>query len=41
MSGDNGNSMENKSTQDLEFQQYVKQQFELVFSRMDNMEGSL
>lgn len=41
MSGDNGNSMENKSTQDLEFQQYVKQQFELVFSRMDNMESSL
>ena len=41
MSGSNGNELENKSTQELEFQEFVKKQFELVFARMDNMEGSL
>ena len=41
MTGSNGNNIENKSTQDLEFQEFVKKQFELIFARMDNMEGGL
>ena len=41
MTGSNGNDLENKSTQDLEFQQFVRQQFELMFARMDRVEGEL
>ncbi len=41
MSGDNGNNLENRSTQELEFQQFVKQQFELMLARMDRMEGRM
>ena len=41
MSGDNGSNLENKSTQELEFQQFVRQQFELMFARMDRMEGEV
>lgn len=31
MSENNGNSSESKTTQELEFQEFVKQQFELLF----------
>ncbi len=37
MSGDNGNSMENKSTQELEFQSFVRQQLELLFAQQTEM----
>lgn len=30
----NGNNLENKSTQDLEFQEFVKQQFELLSAQI-------
>ena len=33
MSENNGNSSESKTTQELEFQEFVKQQFELLFAQ--------
>lgn len=41
MSGNNGNDLENRSTQELEFQEFVKKQFELISAQMGNMESSL
>ena len=41
MTENNGNNAESRTTQELEFQEYVKKQFELVFARMDNLEAGL
>lgn len=41
MSGSNGNDLENKSTRELEFQEFVKKQFELVLARMDKLDGEI
>jgi len=41
MTGSNGENIENKSTRELEFQEFVKKQFELIMAQMGNMEGSL
>lgn len=41
MSGDNGNSMENKSTQELEFQSFVRQQLELLFAQQTEMRSEM
>jgi hypothetical protein len=37
----NGNNAESKSTQELEFQELVKGQFELMFARMDKLDGEI
>ncbi|MBS1787051.1 MAG: hypothetical protein JST85_04980 [Acidobacteria bacterium] len=37
MSGSNGNDLENKSTQDLEFQEFVRRQLELLFAQQTDM----
>jgi hypothetical protein len=37
----NGNNLENRTTQELEFQEYVKKQFELLFTRMDQLDGKI
>ena len=34
----NGNSAESKTTQEPEFQEFVKNQFELLFARVDKLE---
>jgi hypothetical protein len=33
----NGDNLENRTAQELEFQQYVKKQFEMLFIRIDKL----
>jgi hypothetical protein len=35
------NSIENRSTSPLPFEEFVRQQFELVFARLDSLESGL
>jgi hypothetical protein len=35
------NSVDNRSTSPLPFEEFVRQQFELVLARLDNLESSL
>jgi hypothetical protein len=37
----NGNNLENRTTHEMEFQEYVKKQFELLFTRMDQLDGKI
>ena len=38
MPENNSNNLESRTTQELEFQQFVKNQFELLFARMNKLE---
>lgn len=38
MTGSNGENIENKSTQDLELQQFVKKQFELLSAQISGLQ---
>jgi len=37
----NGNNLENRTTQELEFQEFVKKQFEMLFIRIDKLETEM
>lgn len=37
----NGNNLENKSTQDLEFQEFVKQHLELLSAQIDSLRSEM
>ena len=37
MTGSNGNDIESRSTQELEFQEFVKRQLELLFAQQSEM----
>ena len=37
----NGENLESRATQELEFQEFVKKQFEMLFIRLDNLETEM
>lgn len=41
MQENNGNDPESRTTQELEFQEFVKKQFEMLFIRIDNLETEM
>ncbi len=41
MPENNGNNSESRTTQELEFQEFVKKQFEMLFIRIDNLETEM